>query len=140
MEFKARISYKLASLLVMALFLIAFEFFNARNIPDSWSVLFMLIPVFLIIRLLFYSKYIYLFLTKKPALVITESYIYDAVKDIKFYRDEIDTLYDDNGYLWLKLIEPKHSTENEGDKATLFKINLDLIEIDVDKLTEIIDN
>lgn len=138
MEFKPRISYRLASSLVMVLFLVAFEIFEAHNIPGSWSVLFMLIPLFLVIRLLFYSKYIYMVFSKKPALVVTENYIYDAVNDIRFNRDEIDTLYDDNGYLRVKLIGHEENSHDTYVAPAVYKIDLELIDISYDKLVAVI--
>jgi len=135
MEFKARISYKVISSLMMALVLGIFVVFNGRNIPDSWNFIFILIALFLVLRLAFYGRYIYLFLNKKPALVVTESYIYDAVNDIRFNRDEIDTVFDDNGYLFLKL---HNKEENSEDTPPQYKINLELININYDKVEEII--
>lgn len=140
MEFKTRISYKVVSSLVMALVLVAFELFNGGNITDSWNVIFIIIAVFLVIRLMLYGKYIYLYLSKKSALVIAENYIYDAVKDVKYYQNEIVTLYDDNGNLYLKLIDQNHSTQGDYDNSTLFEVDLDLIDIDYNKLSEIIGN
>jgi hypothetical protein len=155
MEFKTRISYKFASTLVMALALVVFGFFYADNISKSGDLIYILILLFIVIRLLFYRRYIYLLVNEKSAVVVTQNYIYDVAKDIKYYRDQVETLYEENGYLCLKLYDPVFYLSKIGDpiwrfiinftyapnrRKTPYKIDLDLIKISEDELAEIIDD
>jgi hypothetical protein len=155
MEFKTRISYKFASMLVMALALAVFGFFYFDDIYGSANLIYILLWLFVVIRLMFYRRYIYLYLSKKPALVTSEKFIYDVVKRIKYDRIDIETTYADNGYLYIQLHDPAVYLKKIGDPAWRlminflhepnsekkpFKIDLDLIKIGDDEVTEIIES
>jgi hypothetical protein len=157
MEFKARIGNNLIGTMAMpivALILAILGFVNDAPYPGQYTIIFVIIFFIAVLRLIVYGQYIYLVLFKKPVLITSENCIYDVVKNVKYKRADIEKLYVDNRYLYIQLhadtwflnktndpvghfpLNPSYATSVQD---TLYKINLDFVDIDQYALSKIID-
>jgi hypothetical protein len=156
MEFKARAS----STFVMNMILIAlamgmgiFSFFYTGFRYDFFKYSYILWLSIGFVRLRTYRRYIYLVLYNKPTLVVNESYIYDLANEIKYYWEDIDEIYEDNAYLYIKLYKPGEYAGKIGGPIkkfinglisnlynTPFVINVDMVDIHLVALLEILDD
>lgn len=158
MEFKSRISYNFISkvlVAIIALCIAIFGVFKTSYISEGFVFIYIAVFFIVILRLIMYRRYIYLHFFKKPVLVIDESYIYDVVAGIKYYLKDIDFVYENNAYLYIKLHYPAEYLNKIGDpikrfilnvdyepnaKETPYKINLDFVKVDLNVLLELLDD
>jgi hypothetical protein len=156
MEFKTRIS----STFIMNMFLIALalgmaviSFFYASFRYPFFHYSYLIWLIIAYVRFRTYRRYIYLILNNKPVLIINESYVYDGAKKIKYYWKDIEEVYDDNAYLYLKLHNPEEYLNKLGNPAnrftsevfsnvhkTPFVINTDMVNVNANVFLEILNN
>jgi len=156
MEFKTRMS----STFIMNIFMIALAlgmavfsyFYKGFRYPIfNYSCILWLFIAY--VRLMNYRRYIYLMLNGKPVLIVNENYIYDLAKDIKYYWQDIDEIFEENSYLYIKLHKPNEYLEKlEGGVKrfisdvfsnkynTPFVINADMVNVNSQALLEMLDN
>jgi len=158
MEFKGRISFNFISkmlVVIVALGIAVFGIFKTSYNSDGYVFIYIVFFFIAAIRPILYRRYIYLILCRKPVLVINESYIYDVATEIKYYLKDIDLVYEHNAYLYVRLHHPSEYLNKIGDpikrfilnldyepnaKETPYKINLDLVKIDLNVLFELLDD
>src|SRR5258708_7761657 len=109
MEFKTRIS----NTFIMNMFMIALAllmayctFFHRGFRYEIFNYSYVVWLFIAFIRLRNYRRYIYLMLLNKPVLIVNETYIYDLAKNVKYYWKDIESIYEDNAYLYIKLYKP----------------------------------
>jgi hypothetical protein len=156
MEFKTRTSSTFIMnmiLIALALGMAIFSFFYTGFRYGIFKYSYILWLFIGYIRLRTYSRYIYLILSNKPALIVNESYIYDLANEIKYYWKDIDEINEDNAYLYIKLYNPAAYLSKTGRPVkrfmnglisnpykTPFVINADMVDVHLGALLEILDD
>ncbi|MES2112914.1 MAG: STM3941 family protein [Bacteroidota bacterium] len=158
MEFKARAS----NTFLMNMFLIAFALLMAASDfaqppkPDGfWHYRYIGWLLISMARLFVYWKYLYILLTGKLVLSVNEVSVQDLVKNIKYNWNDIKEIYDENGYLYLKMYMPadyvryiknpiKRLRAMKSDinlsNQTPFKINMDMVNVNPNVLLQLLDD
>ena|ERR1700761_7788254 len=156
MEFEVRygnvfvMNLLLIGLAIVMAFLSFFGSFSGYGLLKYFCALWMLIAF---VRYLSYRRYISLRYRHKPVLTVNEIFIYDAVKNIKYYWKDIEEVYENNLYLYIKLNNPasyiqyisnpyrkfmaKRAVKSQGE--TPFTINMDMIKVNPNVLLETLD-
>ena len=149
MEFKIKQSSTFAMnicLIILALGMAVFCFFVKNELFHYTYILWLFIAA---LRLAVYKNYFLLIFRNRPVLEANEIYIFDLANNIKYYWEDIDEIYEDNAYLYLKLYNPNKYLEKIrnplkrfiiGVSGALFKINIDMVNINHLALIEILDN
>jgi hypothetical protein len=136
-------------LIIMAVFMAVFSFFYQGFRFSIYHYSFILWLVLGLARLFLYWKYIPLILSKKTALIVNESFIYDLADGIKYNWKDIRSVEEENAYLYIKLNNSDEYLANIQNplkrffKSIIsepFKINIDMIKINANVLLEILDD
>jgi hypothetical protein len=142
-------------MIALALLMAVFSYFYPHFKVKAFHYSFILWLVIAFIRWSIYRKYAYLIFNNKPALSVNENFIYDFARDIKYDWDDIDEIYEDNGYLVIKLSRPieylariKNPVQRfikrifSGNDASWleYTINIDMVKVNPDALLRILND
>ena len=158
MEFKIRQSntfimnmFMILLALAMAVFCFLHHNFKYRFFHYSY-ILWLVIALS---RWIVYRPYIYLMVKAKPVLIVNDVFVDDRARGIKYYWNDIEEIYEDNGYLFISLYQPvdyfakinnpvkRYLTKllyKPGSSPTPYKINIDMINVSPDALLQLLDD
>ncbi len=156
MEFEVRygnvfvMNLLLIGLAIVMAFLSFFGSLSGHGLLKFFCALWMLIAF---VRYLSYRQYISLRYRHKPVLTVNEIFIYDAAKNIKYYWKDIEEVYENNLYLYIKLNNPADYIQYisnpyrkfiakqavKSGRETPYVINMDMIKVNPNVLLEMLD-
>jgi hypothetical protein len=100
-------------------------------------------------RFAIYRKYLWLSITGKAALILTDEFISDEANGLKYFWKDITGLREENAYLYLSLKDPYaylSQIKNPLKRVIIrmmgaaVRINVDVVNVDVSVLIELIEN
>jgi len=151
MEFQTRISGTFVmnmTFILLAFCMAAYGAVYPILSPSYFHYLYMVWLIIGFTRLIVYRKYFNFVAGRKTILVVNGSFIYDLANDIKYNWDDINSVYEDNAYLYINLLDPdvylaaiKNPFKRLKEKLTgeSFRINIDMVNINADVLLEILE-
>ena len=156
MEFKTRMSNTFIMnlfMIALALLMASFSLFNQSPQNGIINYIYILWLFIAYVRLRIYLKYINLMIFRRPVLIVNETCIHDLAKKIKYYWKDIDTVHEDNAYLYIKVYKPAEYLSKIGGPLkrfikglvsnpfnTPFIININMVDVNPDLLLTVLDN
>lgn len=152
MEFKARAGNTFVMnvcLIVLSLLMAVFCFLKFKEGLLEYLALAWVVIAF--VRTRTYAKYFYLYLKNKPVFAVTENHIEDFANGIKYYWCDIQEIYNENAYLYIKLNNPTDYINKirpvnrffleavSNTYNTPFIVNMDMIKVSETALLGILD-
>jgi len=151
MEFQTRISGTFVMnmiFILLAFFMAAYSAVHPILSPSYFRYLFVVWLIIGLTRLISYRKYFNFVAGRKTILTVNESFIHDLANDIKYNWEDINSVYEDNAYLYINLHNPNDyvaAIKNPFKKlkkqltGELFRINIDMVNVNPNVLLDILD-
>ena len=151
MEFHTRISGTFVMNMIFILLAFCMAVYSAVYANLSHSFFRYLYVVWLIIgltRFMIYRNYFNFVAGRKTILIVNETFIYDLANNIKYNWEDINSVNEDNAYLYINLRNPneymagiKNPLKRLRKRLTgeSFRINIDMVNVNPNVLLEILE-